>query len=198
MDPIDSTRVTLLMRLRDREDKVSWREFHQRYGDLLYRYARSRGANHADAEDAVQEVEMYLFKAMEGFRYDARKGRFRAYLRSAIVHALQRRAQKDARQAAPLDPQTFDHLAAQEASSADVRWEREWRLNRLRWAMRAVAGEFEPITVKVFEFYVLADRPVDETAKEYGISKESVYQAKSRILKRLKERLASLDPDGDI
>jgi len=196
MDQTESTRLTFLMRLRDRSDKLSWQEFHERYGQLLYRYARGRGASHADAEDVVQEVELYLFKAIEGFEYDARKGRFRSYLRSAVVHALGRRAAKQAHMPM-LDPRQFDYLAGEQEASADQRWEREWQLHRLRWALRSISSEFEPITLQAFEMHVLAGQEVGETATALGLSKASVYQARSRVLKRLKERLAELDPDGD-
>jgi RNA polymerase sigma-70 factor (ECF subfamily) len=198
MSHADTTHLTFLLRLRDRADKLSWHEFHERYGQLLYRYARSRGASHADAEDIVQEVEMYLFKAVSGFEYDARKGRFRAYLRSAVVHAMARRASNQARQPMGLDPRTFDYLSSQKNGGADARWEHEWQLHRLRWAMRSVAEEFEPTTLKAFEMHVLAGRSVAETADTLKLSKASVYQAKSRILKCLKERLATMDPEGDV
>lgn len=198
MSQADSTHLTFLLRLRDRADKLSWQEFHERYGQLLYRYARGRGASHADAEDVVQEVEMYLFKAINDFEYDARKGRFRTYLRSAVVHALARRATKQAGQPAALDPQTLDYVSSEKEASADARWEREWQLHRLRWAMHSIAGEFEPLTLRAFEMHVLGGRPVTETAGELGLSKASVYQARSRILKRLREQLAAIDPDGDV
>lgn len=198
MSQADSTRLTFLLRLRDRADKLTWQQFHDRYGQLLYRYARSRGASHDDAEDIVQEVEMYLFKAIGDFEYDARKGRFRTYLRSAVVHAMARRATKRAGQPAALDPATLDYVAGEQEASADARWEREWQLHRLRWAMRTIASEFEPLTIKAFELHVLAGQPVSDTAAELGLSKASVYQARSRILKRLRAQLAALDPEGDV
>lgn len=198
MSNSDSTRLTLLIRLRDRADRLSWQEFHDRYGQLLYRYARSRGASHADAEDAVQDVEMYLFKALEGFEYDAGKGRFRSYLRAAVVHALARRASRDARQPALLSPEKYDYVAGQQEESGDDRWEHEWQLHRLRWALRSVATHFEPSSLRAFEMHVLGNRSVEETAQALGLSKASVYQARSRILRSLKEALAQLDPDGDV
>ena len=198
MSEADSTRLTLLLRLRDRSDKLSWQEFHDRYGQLLYRYARARGASHADAEDVVQEVEMYVFKAIADFEYDARNGRFRSYLRSAVIHALGRRASREARQPAGLDPQNLDYVADQKEASADAHWEQEWQMHRLRWALRAIAGDFEPVTLRAFELHVLVGRPVAEAATELGISKASVYQARCRVLKCLKERLAALDPDDDL
>ena len=196
--PDDSTRLTLLLRLRDRSDKLSWGEFHERYGELLYRYARVRGALHADAEDIVQEVELSLFKAIDGFEYDARKGRFRGYLRSAVVHALGRRTSKQAREHAGFDPGVLDCLAAERDASTDGQWDREWRLHRLRWALRSVAGEFEEKTLRAFQAHALGGLSVDETAETLGLSKASVYQAKSRVLKRLKERLDSLDSDVEV
>jgi RNA polymerase sigma-70 factor (ECF subfamily) len=198
MSHADTTHLTFLLRLRDRADKLSWYEFHERYGQLLYRYARARGASHDDAEDVVQEVELYLFKAVDGFEYDARKGRFRAYLRSAVVHALGRRASKEAREPAGLDPRTFDYLASRKDASGDARWEREWRLHRLRWAMRSIADTFEPITLKAFEMHVLGGRSVAETAEALQLSTASVYQAKSRVLKGLRKQLAAADPEGDV
>jgi len=198
MPPSDTTRMTFLMRLRDRADSLTWEQFNERYGELLYRYARKRGASHDDAEDIVQEVVMNLFKAMDGFEYDVRKGRFRGYLRTAVVHAMGRRAQKDARQAKPLDPHAFDFIQADKDSSADARWEQEWRLHRLRWALRKVASEFEPGTLQAFELHALRGVNVDEAAQQLGMSKASVYQAKSRVLRRVKEQLEALDPDEDV
>ena len=141
---------------------------------------------------------MYVFKAMSGFEYDARKGRFRSYLRSAVVHAMARRANKEARQAVAIDPASFDYLSAEQESQADARWETEWQLHRLRWAMRRVAAEFEQQTLQAFQLHVLSGMSAEETADRLGISKASVYQAKSRILKRVKTRLEALDPEGDV
>jgi RNA polymerase sigma-70 factor (ECF subfamily) len=194
----DSTRATLLLRLRDRTDSLSWQEFHDRYGELLYRYARRRGASAVDAEDVVQDVEMSLLKALDGFEYDVRKGRFRGYLRVAVVRAMARRANKAGRDGDVVDPHSFDYLAAVKDAEADERWEREWRSHRLRWALRQIAGEFEKVTLDAFKVHVLAGKSVEETAAQLGINKASVYQAKSRVLKRVKERLDTLDPDEDV
>lgn len=196
MKPAGTTRISFLQRLRNRADQGSWGEFHERYGELLYRYARRRGASHNEAEDVVQDVEMYVFKAMDRFRYDAHKGRFRAYLRTSVVHALGRRSAKRARQEVALEPQVLESLT-QESAETDEKWEREWRMHRLRSALRSVAGEIEPATMQAFRLYALENRSAAETARQLGISTDTVYQAKSRVLKRLKERVAAMPPDED-
>ncbi len=198
MSDSDSTRATLFLRLRNRADSLSWHQFHARYGELIYKYARGRGASAVDAEDIVQDVEMYLFKAMDGFVYDASKGRFRSYLRVAVLHAMKRRAGQAARQGEPLDPQTFDYLAAQREAESDERWEREWQLHRLRWALRSIARDVEPSTLKAFQLHVLEGKSAIATAQELQMTRAAVYQAKSRICRRLKERLDEMDPEGDL
>ena len=164
----------------------------------MYRYARSRGATDTDAEDIVQEVEMSFFKALPGFEYDTRKGRFRAYLRSAVIHAMGRLGRKDAVRVAPLDPHAFDFESARQEAQADAQWTLEWRQHRFRWALGSVAGEFEDVTLRAFELNALGGVSVEETAKQLGLNKTSVYQAKSRILKRVRTVLQSLDPDEEI
>ena len=186
--------MSFLERLRDRSDTRSWERFHQCYGELLFSYARRLGASYETAEDVVQEVEMYVFKAIGGFHHRAHKGCFRAYLRTAVVHALGRRAGKQARQEAVLDPRTLDALAKKDPLH-DEAWQREQYLHHLRSAMRSIATEFEPSTLEAFRLHVLANRSVTGTAECLGVSTDSVYQAKSRILKRLRERVALLDSD---
>jgi RNA polymerase sigma factor (sigma-70 family) len=197
MPDTDITHPSFLLRLRDRTDRLGWPEFHSKYGHMLYRYARALGAAHIDAEDVVQDVEMQLFQAIEGFVYDARRGRFRAYLRSSVQHALSRRAQRRARRPAALDPHKLDTLLPAESPAQNDAWEQEWQLHRLRWATAAIAAEFEPLALKAFEMHVLAAVPVEETARQLGISKWRVYRARNRVLERLREKLAELDPEED-
>jgi len=192
--PGGTTRLSFLERLRDRSDTRSWLQFHEYYGELLFSYARRLGASHETAEDVVQEVEMYVFKAIGRFRRRTRKGSFRAYLRSAVVHALARKGGVRGNREAVLDPRAFDVLVKTDPLH-DAAWRRDEYLHRLRWAMRSIAKEFEPVTLEAFRLHVLANRPVAETAEQLGLSKDSVYQAKSRILKRLRERVGSMHSD---
>ena len=48
---MNTTRTTLLSRLKTRSDAAAWSEFHRIYAPLLYRYARGRGLSRADAEE---------------------------------------------------------------------------------------------------------------------------------------------------
>ncbi len=197
MEDAERTHASFLRRLRDRTDRVGWPEFHEKYGHMLYRYARALGAAHADAEDVVQEVEMQLFQAIEGFEYDSHRGRFRGYLRTAVLHALTRKAGRKARQPGVLSPRRLDSLATDEHERRDETWEQEWQLHRLRQAVQEIAGEFDPTTWKAFEMHVLAGCEAEEAARVLEMSKWSVYRAGNRVLARLRARLAQLADDDD-
>ena len=193
----ETTRLSFLDRLRDRSSASGWVEFDERYRELLYRYARRRGASHVEAEDVVQEVQMHLYKAFDRFQYDPSKGRFRSYLRTSVIHAMTRRASRRAKQEAAVDPALFA-FRADGAAHGDAEWDHEWRLHRLRSAMRAIAGEFAPTTLEAFRLHVLAGWPVETTAEALRMTRASVYQAKCRVLKRLRDWVASAQADDDL
>ena len=187
MDAAGTTCLDLLGQLQDRTTQVGWAEFRRRYWPLIFQYARRRGASVSEAEDIAQDIQLYLFKALRDFKYDPGKGGFRAYLRAAVVHAMGRRGNHPSRRESPTDPEILETFVG-----APVRDdEREGRLRRLRDAITAMAAELEPATLEAFSLHVLADWSVEETALHLGVSRASVYQAKSRVLRRLRDRLDS-------
>ena len=76
----ESTRPSLLARLRDARDAAAWSEFDASYRDLIRRYCARSGLQAADTEDVCQIVLMALTSSLQGFRFDPARGRFRSYL----------------------------------------------------------------------------------------------------------------------
>lgn len=184
-----STHVTLLGRLTRGSDRGAWVEFHQRYAELIRNFARRRGLQPADCDDVVQDVLVALTKALPGFQYDEQLGKFRSYLKTITVRVISRRFCQNRGEVhlEELDAVARDAEADVEVESA---WEHEWRQYHLRRAMATINAEFNQADCEAFQRYAVEGGDARDTAETLGLSVDQVYQAKSRILKRLGELLA--------
>lgn len=188
-----TTHTTLLARVAAGVDPAAWTEFHQRYGDLLRGFARRRGLQDGDCDDVAQEVLLILARTMPGFEYDPARGRFRSYLKTLAVRTMQRRFRQNRR---PADLGGNEDLVADEAGTDDA-WETEWRRHHVRRAMRRLEAEFGANDREAFAQYVVRGRAAAETAEALGLSVDQVYQAKSRMLRRLAALIAEqVDDEG--
>jgi hypothetical protein len=69
-----STSVTLLERVRRRDDQAAWECFVTLYTPLFFRWAQRAGLSDDDAADLVQDVLMVLMKELPTFEYDRPAG----------------------------------------------------------------------------------------------------------------------------
>lgn len=193
---VQSTHATLLARLSDSQDAVAWHEFCIRYGELIRAFARARGLQTADCDDIVQDVLASLSKSMPGFTYDPAKGKFRAYLKTVTLHAIFARLRQKKGEVALEDVKTAADAAAADRN-VDSQWDSQWRQYHLRQAMHTIRAEFNEADCAAFEQYAVAGRSAQQTAETLGMSLDQIYQAKSRILRRLSEVIAAqVDEEG--
>ena len=179
-----TTHTTLLARLRGGEDAEAWREFHARYGGLIRGFARGHGLQPPDCDDIAQDVLLSLSKAMPSFHYDASKGKFRSYLKTVTLRAIFKRNRQNHGQTV-LEPLEESARTAETDGAMEQAWETEWRQYHLRQAMRVVEAEFTTADLRAFDRCAVEGGDARETAAALGMSVAQVYQAKSRITKRL-------------
>ncbi|MHC4588310.1 MAG: sigma-70 family RNA polymerase sigma factor [Planctomycetota bacterium] len=185
-----TTHASLLLRLRGGAGTAAWNEFHERYGGLIRGFAQRRGLQAADCEDVLQEVMLSLSKAMPNFQYDPGKGKFRSYLKTAALHAIFRKSHQKHGEVALGSLEEATRIAEADAA-VDEAWELEWQRYHLEHAMRTLRSEFNQTEREAFRRYALDGHDARRTAADLGISVNQVYQAKSRMLKRLEEVIAA-------
>jgi len=178
------THTTLLTRLADSRDRAAWDEFCARYGELIRGFSRRYGLQPADVEDVQQDVLLSLSKAMPSFTYDPAKGKFRSYLKTVVIHAAQKRMLQK-HPGARLDEVESTTRAEASDVRVDEKWEAEWRQYHLRLAMRTVRAEFNESDLEAFDRYAVGGEDARRIAEDLGLSVDQVYQAKSRITRRL-------------
>jgi RNA polymerase sigma-70 factor (ECF subfamily) len=200
MEP--TTRHSLVLRLRDAGDEAAWAEFIELYEPLVYRLARAKGLQDADASDLCQEVFRAVASAIERWDPDPAKGRFRAWLfriaRNLLVNFL-----TGQRRHPPGSGRTSVHelLQAQPAPvdmQAEAEFAAEFRRRAFRWAAERVKPEFAETTWLAFWRTGVEGRTPAQTAEELGLSVGAVYVARSRVLARLRERVEELSADSGI
>jgi len=181
-----TTHVSLLQALAAGNRSQAWTEFCERYGELIRAFARRQGVQQSDCDDVLQDVLLGLTRDMPDFQYDPARGRFRGYLKTVTLHVIYKRRRRIGDR---LTPQELDTQLSAASQDGDIEstWETEWRNYHVRHAMRAIEMEFNEKDRQAFQHYALHGNDAAKTAQTLGLNVDQVYQAKSRITRRLSE-----------
>ncbi len=189
------TSKSLLAKARDCSDQSAWRRLTELYEPLIQKWVRPHVAQRADAEDVVQEVLTTLVRELPKFDHNHRPGAFRAWLRTITLHRLRAYWEKrDARPAAAASLELGDALdqLADPASALSRAWDDEHDRYVTQTMLESIRLEFQPATWRAFERQVSHGETASEVALELDMSVNAVLIAKSRVLKRLREKAAGL------
>ncbi|MEZ6088004.1 MAG: sigma-70 family RNA polymerase sigma factor [Pirellulaceae bacterium] len=180
------TRPTLIGRLANPACEQAWVEFVRLYYDVIYRVARARGLQHADAEDVTQEVLAIVARKVDGFDPSA-GGSFRGWLRKlardTAIDRL-RRPRIDIGSGDSGVQRQLAEIASDQATS--TQWDIEVRRERLRMACDKLRDQFSEGTWRSFWLTAIENQSIAEAAKKIGRSEGSVRVARCRVMARLK------------
>jgi RNA polymerase sigma factor (sigma-70 family) len=197
MDQSPATRRSLIVKLRDPADSDAWSEFVSLYEPLVYRLARQKGLQDADAKDLCQDV----FRAVSGAidRWEPGRGSFRGWLstiaRNLMINFLTRRRQQSRGSGATSIQELLEALPADDPSATAL-FDHEYKKQLFQSAAADVKDEIAPATWQAFWQTAVEDRVPAEVAAELGLSIGSVYVARSRVLARIKRRVERFGKDS--
>jgi len=190
------TRHSLIQRLQDGGDNAAWEEFASIYRPIIVRMALSKQLQLDDAEDLAQQVLLLVLKNISKWKTDPARARFRTWLQTVVrnttINALSRRPRDQASGGT-----TSLQQLQQRPDKADSLWfDLQWQRETLRWVAQKVRGEFESTTWTAFWDTAIEQLSAQEVAGRIGMSVGAVYIARSRVMQRIKQRIAELDEDS--
>lgn len=190
------TQPSLLVRIRDPRDAESWRAFLEMYAPLIYRYCRRQGLQDADAADIGQEVLSQVAHSIRAFEYQPERGRFRDWLGTVTRSKVARFRENQGRWVRVAGGGN-SALGIEEAvrDDGEALWTAEFNSRVLEVALERIRPSFEETTWRAFEQTWIANLPAAEAARALGIPIDTVYVAKSRVLKRLRLEVIELAED---
>jgi RNA polymerase sigma factor (sigma-70 family) len=186
LEPCDTSK-SLLLRVRSQDD-AAWREFFQIYTPVVYGYAMRRGLESNDAEDVTQEVLLEVVRSIQKFEYQSEKGRFRDWLGTIVWRRIIRFWKAKA--------STVNlHDNIEESEATDPEWVDVFQHAILKQSLSNIKSQFAEITWNAFLAVWQEGYSPLLVSQQLGIPIEVVYNAKSRVLKKLEAEVLRVSDD---
>lgn len=177
------------MRIRSKQDDLSWEEFTAAYERYIYLVIRGMNVGHHDAEDLVQSVMLAIWQKIPEFDYHPSRSKFRTWLcritRNKVVDYI-RSATSESRK---IDGVQIDEVSFPEIEAIA---EKEWKAHITDSAWGNLQSEFNESTLKCFEL-MQNGGIAKEVAVELEISESSVYVFFKRVKDRFIKEVRRLD-----
>ena len=193
MPEFPDTRHSLIQRVHDVADEVAWMEFLAIYQPVVYRMARRRGLQDADAQDVIQKVFLSISRVIGDWKASDEQPPFRAWLttvaRNAITNALSRQPQDGA-----TGSSSVVEVLEAEPAPEDTTFEiiMEARREIVHRAAEQIRSEFSERTWDMFWNTSVEGQSVADVAAAMERSVGAIYVARHRVLTRLKEAVAEM------
>ncbi len=197
-----STSATLIAKIRDlgpASDSAEWVRFWNSYSGAIRQFAAMKGGDD-NADDIVMIVLGKLVDVLRNGRYSPEKGRFHSYLATMIVNEVHMQHRKNLARGADKKVSIDEAVGGQDGEGARSVGETlvaeaespeaidaEWRQAVLKSAVEHVLTKtaLSERDRSVYRAYALEGRDIADVAREFGLSRNSVSQIKTRIDKRI-------------
>ena len=170
-------------------DEASWKMFYEKYRDLIYGRAIANGLTVVEAEEAVQETFLTIFKMIDAFVYDRTRGR----ISGLVFRTAGWRIGDQRRQRMPANPERprpeesherIDQVADAEPSPSHLLEQKETQqlAKKLYDAVMAtIKARISDRQFQIYDLHVEKGWSVERVCRMLAVSKQDVYNAAHRI-----------------
>lgn len=190
---MNTTSESLLFRLRDRGgasvDHAAWKQFVEIYTPLIFYWARKRGLYQSDASDLVQDVLTLVFQKLPEFHYEKSKS-FRGWLRTVTLNKYRETWRRKSSQMVTATESMLDEISPVEVAQST--WDIDYARLLVAQTMEFMKSDFAESTWSALRAVISDGLTVEQAAEQSGVSQWTIYSAKSRLMKRLRQELKGL------
>lgn len=180
------TSASLLSGMRHGDTNARER-FHEKYAPRMYGWCRRLWRlSHHDAEDLTADLTVKLMVQLEAFHYDPERGNFRGWLRVVAKNAVMDFMRANARRR--IEP----GVCLEQLTTEDDLVERVDNDLMMVEAMGRVEAKANPMHWNMFIMMVEKGKSPVEVAKEFGVKRNVVDNAKLRMKKALADEIEHL------
>ncbi len=191
----ETTRSSVIRAVADTENEAAWQRLFDLYAGFVFSIARSKGLREEDADDVVQVVFADLARNLPTFQYDRAKGKFRSYL-TGLVHWRVMDKLKAGKRDADLKASFWEEAKAA-MTEDDGFSEREWQAAALEEALRRIKADIRPEHYSAFVASAVEGQDTETVTKLYGLSRDNLYQIRTRLTAKLREAVAKVSEEMD-
>lgn len=191
MTTTTTTTTQLLFDLRDPDNKTAWSQIDGRYRPILVRFSRQLGFVGDDAEELAQQTLTEFARAYMDGKYDRERGRLKGWLLGIARNVAFELRRKKAGMHNGVDS-LLDQVPDDARMSQIWEQEREQAIFAEALANLRKSTQIDAVTIEAFELYAIHGMAVKEVSDRCGLSVDSIYVAKNRLTKRLRELVAEL------
>jgi RNA polymerase sigma-70 factor (ECF subfamily) len=186
-----TTSESLLFRLQDQAtpDNDAWNRFVHIYTPLIFFWARKTGMAQSDASDLVQDVLTLVFQKLPDFKYDSSRS-FRGWLRTVTLNKYRELLRRKSSKLTTASESMLENLAP--ISVAESTWDIDYARLLVAKSMELMESDFAEGTWEALKLVMHSGLSVDAAAEETNVSTWTIYSAKARLMKRLRDELDGL------
>lgn len=186
---------SLLVQVRD-QDPDAWQQLVRVYGPLVFQWCRRKGLSDEAAADVGQEVFVAVAASIQKFRREKKGDTFVGWLRQITRFKIADYWRRDKTRPNVIGGSEFRNAIAAlpdedsgdtDESQVAAPSERQLIFGH---AIQMVRDRFTPKTWNAFYRTAVEDQETADVAADLDMTTMAVRQAKSRVLRKLREALA--------
>lgn len=194
-----TTRVSLILRLNNRQDAEAWEEFVAIYHPMIWRIAKRLGMSDVDASDACQNTMFRLTQVVHKWSPSENNATFRGWLYRVARNCMLRQFEKNIKQAQTIsddESQNYFEQMAAEPDNSDSAYQLEFQRQVFANAAEKVRPTFNNVYWQSFWLTYVKNNDIKDVAKILDTTVSTVYVARSRVLKRIRDEVVRVSQSG--